>query len=282
MKYEFPLLEQQQITPNLNYVIAIPSYKREKLLLRKTLKTLHDGQIKQSKIVIFVANYEEYKTYSKYLSSKSKLLNYNPNKYEIVIGKKGIREQRIFINEYFYNFNIPNIIFMDDDVGGIDQMTKGGKFIKITDIDNFINKGFTMAYSKNVYLWGIYSMRNAKFMRQRTEIQEGLSFIVGSFYGQRTRLNNNIIVQSELKVKIDVCNSIKHYIEDGSVLRFNYVTIRTAYGNPKGGIAADIQKENIQKLHIEGAKYLAKHYPKLGYTRKNKTYGLNFILKYIP
>ena len=42
-----------------DYVIAIPSYKRSKVIIDKSLKMLKTGGVPASKIVIFVANEEE-------------------------------------------------------------------------------------------------------------------------------------------------------------------------------------------------------------------------------
>ena len=47
----------------MSYVVALPSYKRSKLLLKNTLNVLITGQIDSDRIYIFVANEDEYDTY---------------------------------------------------------------------------------------------------------------------------------------------------------------------------------------------------------------------------
>ena len=45
------------------YKVAIPSYKREKILLKKSLPTLIEGKVSPNQIYIFVANKSEQKNY---------------------------------------------------------------------------------------------------------------------------------------------------------------------------------------------------------------------------
>ena len=75
------------------YVVAIPSYKRQEILVTKSLKTLIDGGVSPSQIYIFVANNEEKDNYEKHVPK---------NMYKtLVVGKKGIINQRKFILKYF-------------------------------------------------------------------------------------------------------------------------------------------------------------------------------------
>jgi hypothetical protein len=76
-----------------NYIIAIPSYNRAELLNKKTLFVLNKYQIPKEKIYIFVANNDEKEIYTKIL---------NPTLYgHLIIGEKGLKNQRNFIVSYF-------------------------------------------------------------------------------------------------------------------------------------------------------------------------------------
>ena len=70
-------------------VICIPSYQRAHILKNHTLLTLKRRNISHEKIYVFVANELEKKKYASVLDAKT----YN----SIVVGKKGIGHQRIFI-----------------------------------------------------------------------------------------------------------------------------------------------------------------------------------------
>ena len=78
---------------SFNYVVAIPSYKRWEEITKKTLPTLKRGKVDKNKIHVFVANKTEEKLYREKL---------DPNTYgKIVVGRKGLVQQRRFISQYF-------------------------------------------------------------------------------------------------------------------------------------------------------------------------------------
>ena len=99
-----------------NYVIAIPSYKRHKELKEKTLALLNKYNIKSNNIYIFVANKAEKTLYESELEKSL----YN----KIIVGKKGITKQRIFISNFFPKGQY--IVSLDDDVQKVFEM-KGDK-----------------------------------------------------------------------------------------------------------------------------------------------------------
>jgi hypothetical protein len=258
---------------------------RYDLLISKTLKTLHYGNVPQDAITIFVSSQEEKDIYLRTLREKgAKLLpNYDVTDFRIVVGVRGIGDQRNFIVRYFWNEGKENVVFMDDDVSKLEFYNSNTNcFRKITNIPEMIENGFNMCESRDIYLWGIYAVRNPMFIKQRPENEEGLFFIVGPFYGQRIRnpdVHSDIL--TTMKVKVDVENSILHYIKDGKVLRFNRYTLTTKYANSKGGIAENVGKDNLQRLHTQAAMILKEKYPKYGFMRRSKTYGMNFQLKLI-
>ena len=89
-----------------DYVVAIPTYKRYDEVTKKTLPTLKKGGVPKNKIHVFVANKTEEKLY------KEKM---DPDTYgHIVVGKKGLVNQRIFISEYFPMGTC--VVSLDDDV----------------------------------------------------------------------------------------------------------------------------------------------------------------------
>jgi len=103
------------------YVIAIPSYNRADLLNKKTLKVLGEYNIPRNRIFIFVANKEEEFIY------KEKL---NKELYgHLIVGEKGLKNQRNFISRYFPIGQ--EILNLDDDIAGFNILkTKGNTFNK--------------------------------------------------------------------------------------------------------------------------------------------------------
>ena len=103
------------------YKVAIPSYKRAETLKKKTLETLKRGKVPASNVYIFVANKEEEKIYKEVIPK---------NLYhKIVVGIKGIANQRIFIRNYFKKGS--HVVSIDDDVESVLKLV-GEKFKLIT------------------------------------------------------------------------------------------------------------------------------------------------------
>ena len=77
------------------YKIVIPTYKRHKLISNKgTLNFLNKNNIPKENIILFVADEKEKELYKKSVSKKL----YSGN---IIVGIKGILNQRNFIINYF-------------------------------------------------------------------------------------------------------------------------------------------------------------------------------------
>ena len=72
-----------------DYVVAIPTYNRQDVVFKKTISTLLNGGVSSSHIYLFVANKEQERLYEDAVPKTA----YN----KIVVGKKGITNQRKFI-----------------------------------------------------------------------------------------------------------------------------------------------------------------------------------------
>jgi hypothetical protein len=231
------------------YHIAIPSYNRSEVIGSKSLATLEKYKIPKDKITIFVVR-EEFVAYKKACPG-----------YQIVIGVKGLVEQREFIEHWFPLDS--NILFMDDDVSDLFFFSDAKTRQPISDLNQFISDGFLRASEIGATLWGIYPVDNAMFASKSEEISDGLSYIVGAFYGQKNtmdiRLNGYGTVEDRER-------TILRYLRDGKVLRFNKVGLRTKYFAP-GGLMSDER----QKIHQIASETLVQKYPNLLRlkTRKN-------------
>jgi cellulose synthase/poly-beta-1,6-N-acetylglucosamine synthase-like glycosyltransferase len=95
--------------------IVIPSYNRVDCLKEKTLNTLNRYNYPKDSIYIFVVD-DEYEIY------KSEFPEYN-----VIVGLKGLMNQRNFITDYFPENE--ELVCMDDDIEEIcilDPEAKGG------------------------------------------------------------------------------------------------------------------------------------------------------------
>lgn len=245
----------------VNYVVAIPTYNRVEEVTNKTLKTLKDGGVSKNKIYLFVANKQQYELYGN---------NVPKNLYnEIIIGKKGITNQRIFISQYFKEGQY--VISMDDDIEEFETLSKSEKLIKLKDIDKFFIDAYKLMKKEKLFIWGIYPVRNPFFMYNQTTFD--LRFIIGVTFGFIVRHNSRLKMSTNAETKEDYEQTILYYKMDGGVIRFNNITTKTKFNAP-GGLGTDRYERNKK-----AAEYLVKKYPDLVVRndRKNGTPEVKLI-----
>ena len=253
-----------------DYVVCVPSYKRAETCNDKTLKMLKNNKIPASKIYVYVANNEEYKEYSEKLDKKL----YN----KLVVGIKGLVPQRQFIMEHWKEGQ--HIVFFDDDVQSIDLSIS--KLFKGKSLDYFFKYAFKECKATKSFMWGVYPVYNPFFREARDEMSTCLNYIVGAFYGIINRPNLKSIrlsITKENGQKEDVERTIKYFIEDGIVIRFNRVGFVTKYYGKSGGLGTF---EDRLKPMLEASNKIKAAYPDYGNISTKKTGMTEFKLKKIP
>ena len=225
----------------VNYVVAIPTYNRSDVITNKTLKTLIEGNVSKNRIYLFVANKAQYKLYEEAVPKSM----YK----EIIIGKIGITNQRKFISRFFPENQY--IVSVDDDVEELLLLKGTDKLVKIQNVSDFFEDAYKMLKKEKLFIWGIYPVRNAFFMKPK--ITTDLRFIIGVLFGYINRHNKKL--EPSVDTKEDYELSILYYKMDGGVLRFNNITAKTKF-NAEGGLGKD-RFERYQK----SAEYLKKKYP---------------------
>lgn len=228
---------------SVNYVVAIPTYKRYEEVTTKTLPTLKRGKVDKKRIFVFVANKSEERLY------KEKM---DPNTYhKIVVGKKGLVPQRRYISQYFPEGT--KIVSMDDDVQNMVRLTKDDKLKKMSNLDSFFKRAFNTLKHHGLYLWGVYPVKNNLFMQD--SVTTDLRFVIGVVHGYINRHSKDLYPDMRSVSKEDIEQSILFYLKDGGVLRFNNITFTTKFNAP-GGLGTD--RFQMNKTAQE---YLVKTYP---------------------
>lgn len=252
-----------------DYVICIPSYKRAETCSKQTLATLKKHNIPASKIFVYIVaeDEEEYK-------EKLDKTTYK----KIIIGKKGLVPQRQFIMEQFPEGK--HIVFFDDDIKSID-LTMSDRF-KSHNLDYFFREAFDECKRHKSFIWGVYPVFNPFFRKGRPEITTCLNYIVGAFYGiiNRPQLKSTVLsLTKENGQKEDVERTIKYFVNDGIVLRFNKIGFETKYYGKSGGLGTF---EARLKPMLEASNLLKKVYPEYGTISTKKNGMTEFRLKKIP
>ena len=173
------------INSNVNdYVIAIPSYKRNETLKKKTMRVLNEYNIPRKKIFIFVSDKNQQKLYEDTLEPKS----YN----KIVVGKPGIQHIRNFMPKYFPEGK--PIVYMDDDISKISKCNnnnidregtydkKDNKLETLNNLDKFIKDAFKMSKKTGYTNWGVYPTDNPYFMKPTMKNNKHVTNITVTWY----------------------------------------------------------------------------------------------------
>ena len=236
-----------------NYQIAIPSYKRSATIKKKTLSILDEHKIDKNKITIFVADENEKKDYLQSLGSE----------YKIVVGVLGIGEQRNFIETYYKKGTF--LMMFDDDLDGI-FYKKEKELLPIKDLQkDFIYKGFALCIEKGAKFFGLYAAANAFFMKH--QLYEKLCYIPGGVFG--------IVVEHDNFLKRitnhgeDYEYSIRQYIKNGIVIRFDDLTIKSKFFREEGGL----QTIRTKKYIYDSIKKIQDTFPELCKMYIRKTSG---------
>ena len=252
-----------------DYVVAIPSYKRPDTLKNKTLKVLQKYKIDPKKIVGVVADKEQEKIYREALPKGSVG--------KFVVGVPGIKNIRNFMPKYFPEGQY--IFYMDDDIYKIydtystnkskDKSTY--KHRELKSLKDLIAQAFKLCEKSKITNWGVYPVNNPFFMKARTGdirdyVSTNLCYIIGFMTGV---INNRKAEIRTIDDKEDYERSIKYFLKDGGLLRFNNITCYTKCYKEPGGM----QVERTHKRIHDSAVYLTKQYPKLCTLNTSKKSG---------
>jgi len=260
------------------YVIAIPSYKRADLIYKKTLATLarHLGKIPPIQIFVFLANQTELNEYKSAWPSEFSL---NKSSVKFVIGEKGLKNQRNLIMNYFPAGT--NIVQMDDDLDDVLELVvpdkrpagkrpnRANRLVPITGLHSFFQSAFKKCRAVGANIWGIYPVPNAYFMTptQTTDLR----FIVGPMFGVINRHDAQLKLTTDEKENVE--RTLKYFTLDGTVLRYNNITVQTRYFRTMGGMQASQRTSTRRANALRAAEYLHQLYPDLTTIHLDKKSG---------
>jgi len=246
----------------MDWVVAIPSYKRPEQIQKKTLTTLHKGKVSSDKIYVFVVKEDE----DDYIEAL------DPEYYnKIVVGKLGLANQRQFIMDYFPKDKL--ILFMDDDVMRLVRRISETKVSIIKDLNPMITEGFDVMKSEGANIWGVYPTANPFYMKAGHTTT--LRYLVGAFYGIRNTRNPKYRLKYEDNQE-DKERTLRYWVEDGVVVRFTNIAPVTSYYAPGGILAREPDRVKKTKMSTE---LLLKEFPEYVrqvYKKSNDTYDLLF------
>tara|TARA_R110000868_G_scaffold163377_1_gene395590 strand:+ start:58 stop:831 length:774 start_codon:yes stop_codon:yes gene_type:complete len=248
----------------MDYIVCIPSYKRADVCKNKTMNMLKINNINPEKIYIYVADEIEYDIYKNTLDNST----YN----KIIVGVKGLVSQRQFICEQWPEHQC--IFSLDDDIQAVDLSIS-----PFQNLDVFLIHAFNECIKQKAYIWGVYPVNNPFFMKGKKEIVTGLNYIIGAFYGfiNRANLEPLKIALEFSGNKEDIERTLKYFLHDGIVLRFNKICFKTKYYGTDGGGLGTFK--NRLEPALQAAKILKEHYSDYGDIKIRKNGMAEFVFK---
>ena len=243
--------------------IVIPSYNRHCEINDKSIRVIIEAGYLYSDIDVFVANKEEYEKYKSVLNSEI----------TIIIGKKGLKEIREFIFNYYKEGS--KLLCLDDDIEMI-KMKHPDNSIKSCFDNSYLNlkkeieEAFELCKKTGKCLWGLYPVDNHFFMQN--SISHNYKFCIGNFFGcYNCRYMNRVTNHLD-----DYERSIRSYLKYGGSIRLNYLCAKTKFKKNQGGANSEEFKRDNQITTAQ--KELCNDFPNLIYLKKKKD-GYNPILR---
>ena len=244
-----------------DWSIHIPSAFRAETLVSKTMRTLAAGGIDPARATVWVPDDRQRSEYCATLHDHGIyapvcISPHDPvSKTLATIGEEplGLGRSRNQIIDTRRRGD--QIVFIDDDITGIERATSPQTLEPVTDLAALFDQMFFQADAASATLWGLYPVANAYFMKPR--ITHNLTYIIGALFGMRvTHRPHEYVVLDD---KEDFERSIRHYLADGVVLRNQGVCIRSRFYNEPGGMQVARTEERV----TASAHWLAHQFPML-------------------
>jgi hypothetical protein len=260
--------EPANLTPKLGYQVAVPSYDRAAVLIKKTLPCLNKLQRGDlSNVTVFVANKTELDVYTKLLDA---------NGYEdltVAKGVKGILNQRRWMHNHFYPKGTKLVSF-DDDIERLETTVDGKHLLPYAGtLSSLVKRGFALCDKHKTVLWGIYPVCNAYFMKNKHVV--GLRYIIACVHGCYAG-DPAICGPTPKRVggsaTEDIETTLRVYQKHGCVVRMEDVTMRTKYF-AEGGIASELGGDRDAE-HRRSIEAVGKAYPDLTTIYEKKNYPM--------
>ena len=239
-----------------DYVFVVPSYRRAKAFANKTLMTLKRNGIQSKNIFCFLSDPTEESDYR----NECDKVGFFPG---IIPSVKTLSANRNFIVNYFPEGQ--KLVWCDDDLDRIQFRKDEKTLVECLNFGEHIEAAFGVCEKEQAFLWGVFAAANPFFMSDK--IASGLYYIIGSCYGTINRHED--VAYVSLEDKEDFERTLKYYVNDGKIVRLNYLTVKSAYYTEKGGMQEDRTAERIDT----SAKFLAEKYPDLCSWYVRKTTG---------
>lgn len=227
----------------MDYVVAIPSAGRANIINNKTMMMLRSYGIDLGRVFVFVPE-------SDFRDYRVKFYRTNIN---LIVGKEGIQAQREFISNFFEEGQL--IVTLDDDITQLSKLIYNSRgkpgLEKVDCLEELILDMAQKLDEKKLSLAGVYPVNNPFFMKHT--ISDDLRFCIGQF---RVFINRRVCERRKFCLLEDYETSIRYYLRDGGVLRYNNIVPQADYNILKWNKTMDDKKFEIEVFKNKYSKYV--------------------------
>jgi hypothetical protein len=230
----------------MDYVIAIPTYRRATLFAAKTLAYLQTTDaLADGRLHLFLSDDEDARAYSAL-----------PGKH-VVTGARNVVEKFNAIHNHFPEGT--HVLVMEDDVALVECPQPGTNQKRpLQALDAVVRRGFEEIPLGG--LWGIAPHDNAFYMTGK--VKHGLFLVVAHAFGfVSTGGDPYLAIRGPSKT--DYERTCRYYVRYGEVVRIDSVGVKTNSYSAAGGMQADHTREERFALERASCEALVYRFPLL-------------------
>lgn len=227
-----------------DYVIAIPTHRRRRILEEQTLKYLNQTNVDMGRVTLF-------------LSDRRDSEDYRDLDVKKITTKAGNVQAKFNFIHNHYPVGTP-VFLMEDDVEIIRGLKRGTNETKTCcDLDKLIRRGFECVGLGGIF--GVAPHSNAFFFTHKET--PTLKLVVAFAFGFISTRREDLEVSAPSKT--DYERTCKYWLRYGETWRLDSYGVQTKSYNQEGGIQAEMGSDVRAEKEQEACDYLVKTYPTL-------------------
>lgn len=254
----------------IDYRINVPSYERSQTLASATLALLDRYSVDRDRVTVWVADDQQREIYDADVGDS----------WRVRVSAPGLLRSRCVYHESYPAGT--RLLNLDDDLSDL-VISTGRRLVPFPGrLDDLVTEAFGLAERNDLRLWGVNAAANPGWLKPQISI--GLRYVVGALFGSYA---GDSIWSTKSRTGVssgeDFESTLLAYCRDGAVMRYDGLSIKTAYFAP-GGIDAELKSQGVedrQHAHADELRSIVRRYPDLAKTYQKAGGVTNIRLKTI-
>lgn len=237
-------------------IIAIPSYRRRKIIETQTLPMLKENGVDMSQVHVFVSDYQDAVEYDILKNQWGVKIVYDLDLPDIV-------QKFNYIHQYFEVGQ--QIIFIEDDIQNLSLKVGENKLEKFTRLPELASRMFEFSDTCQTKIWGISSNANPFYMKNQASY--GFKFVVANMFGFVATKDQFLKVSQFCKS--DYERTLLYFVKFGGICRMDGVCAITKNYKTAGGLQEMRDQRGLMEQNA--CQYLVRRFPHLVEVNEKKS-----------